>query len=109
MANGTQQAQKQKPGQRVDFRGGVSRLRRQNETEVLYCQNARLLSDGVVEVRNGQTELFDIGATGNIEEVLARSTEALGLKVYSIRRTDGTNDTIYVGESEITGGGNAIL
>jgi len=89
--------------QRYDFRGGMSRLRRQNQTEVYLSQNARPRADGTLEVRNGQTLYTNIGSTGSIERLYARYTVDLGLRFYSIRRTDGSNDLIYSNETQISG------
>ncbi len=88
---------------RFDYRGGVSRLRRQNQNEVFYCQNARPAADGTLTVRNGQELKVNIGATGSIEAVYARSTGTFGLRIYSIRRSDGSSDGCYVDGTQIDG------
>lgn len=88
---------------RFDFRGGLNRLRRQNQNEVYYCQNARPTADGALTVRNGQSLHVNIGATGNIEALLARYRSSLGLRIYSIQRSDGANDNCYVGGTQIDG------
>lgn len=88
---------------RYDLRGGVNRLRRQNQNEVYYCQNGRFESDGSITVRDGQIRHVNIGATGNIEALFVQKTNALGLRFYSIRRTTGSNDICYVGATAISG------
>lgn len=88
---------------RFDFRGGMSRLRRQNKNEVYLSQNARPTADGALTVRKGQVLRTNIGATGNIECVHTRYTNSLGLRVYTIRRSGGANDQCYVGGAQISG------
>jgi len=89
--------------QRFDFRGGTSRLRRQNQNQVFYCQNARFMADGSIEVKQGQTLQVNIAATGGIEALLVAYSASTLLRFYSVRRTGEPDDTLHAGISKITG------
>lgn len=89
--------------ERFDFRGGVSRLRRQNKNEIYYLQNARPTADGTITVRKGQTLRVDFSSAGCIEALHVRNTSTLGTRFYSIRRTTGVTDLIFDGTTELSG------
>jgi hypothetical protein len=88
---------------RIDFRGGMSRLKRQLENQCYYIQNARPDVDGTLKVRGGQNLWGTVGSGGSIVKMYSRYDIDNGLKIYSVKREDGVTDAIYDGTTALTG------
>lgn len=99
------QQQKQPEAVRFDFRGGVARLRRPLRNQAYFIKNARLMADGTLTVRNGQTlyATVGVGGSGSIQALFSYYSTALGLLVHSVKREDGINDIVYEETTELTG------
>lgn len=100
-----QQAAKRPEAVRFDFRGGIARLRRPLTNQAFFIKNARLMADGTLTVRGGQTLHTTVGSAsvGSIQGVFSYYTTETGLGVHSIKREDGVNDKWYLGSTLLTG------
>lgn len=91
---------------RFDFRGGLSRLRRQSQNQVYYLKNLRSRADGILEVRGGQELVASVGSdptTGSIQALFGLQSTTRGRHLYSIKRENTPNDIIYDNNSAILG------
>jgi hypothetical protein len=89
----------------INFNGGINRLPLLGEGQVKLMQNARPLLTGGCKVRGGQTLDYSVGADatiGSITDLYGYHTSALGLRMYSLRRTNA-GDKLFDGTTEITG------
>lgn len=90
---------------RFDYKGGISRTRRQAANQALLIKNARPCTDGTLEVRGGQSQWTTVGSAGvgSIRAIFSRYSTALGLKIFNIKRENTGDDLIYDGGSLLTG------
>lgn len=89
---------------RFDFRGGISRTRRQIPNQIYFCKNVRPQADGTLKVRMGQTLLHSVGASyGSIKTMYGRYNTTDGLNIFSVKKEDGVNDRAYKDTTQLTG------
>ncbi len=89
---------------RFDFRGGISRTRRQSPNQVYFVKNASPKADGTLEVRMGQTLHASVGDSyGSFVSMYGRYNTADGLNIFSIKKEDDINDKAYKDTTNLTG------